>query len=106
MNKALMVSIQSKWLNMILNGKKTFEFRNWKVEKGTVIYFYCTKAKPYLTRMDSFRDCSKYMLFANEVDTTLNGKVVAKSVVKKVWKHYTSNHNTRFYRTRNSIVVM
>ena len=38
--KAMLVAIQPKWLKMILDGEKKFEFRNWKVPVGTVIYFY------------------------------------------------------------------
>jgi len=85
MNKALMVSIRSEWLEMILNGKKTFEFRDWKVEKGTVIYFYCTKAKPIL--YDGYKEYIGHNDF-KEDSWQLNGKVVAKAVVDEVYEPY------------------
>lgn len=41
--KKMMVSIKPLWLEKILKGEKEYEFRNWKVPVGTVIYFYCSK---------------------------------------------------------------
>jgi len=81
--KALMVAIQPKWLKMILNGEKKFEFRNWKVPVGTVIYFYCTKAKPII--YDGYKEYIGHGDF-KENCWTLNGKVVAKAVVKDVYE--------------------
>jgi len=99
MNKALVVAIRSKWLEMILNGKKTFEFRNWKVEKGTVIYFYCTKAKPYLHYRPTENCDTHYVLWdkPSEEHTLLNGKVVAKAVVKEVYEYYESYPDNQPY---------
>jgi len=97
MNKALMVSIRSKWLEMILNGKKTFEFRNWKVDKGTVIYFYCTKAKPIL--YDGYKEYIGHNDF-KEDSCPLNGKVVAKAVVKEVYD-LTNNEDSFNWITNN-----
>jgi len=74
MNKALMVAIRSNWLEMILNGKKKYEFRDWKVDKGTVIYFYCTKAKPEIYKDEIWKT------------NLLNGKVVARGVVKRAYE--------------------
>ena len=88
-----MVAIQSKWLEMILNGKKTFEFRNWKVDKGTVIYFYCTKADPIL--YDGYKEYIGHNDFKEDC-WQLNGQVVAKAVVKEIyeiekWGDFASN---------------
>jgi len=111
MNKALVVGIRSKWLEMILNGKKTFEFRNWKVPVGTVIYFYCTKAIPYLINdnqrwngdeivySDNFTLAHNFYSLSDlrNVDVKIfNGQVVAKAVVKEVyeiekWGDFASN---------------
>ena len=40
MNKAMMIAIQPKWSNMIKEGTKTFEFRNYAIPKGTKVYLY------------------------------------------------------------------
>lgn len=90
--KALMVAIQPKPLKMILDGISKFVFPNWKVPVGTVIYFYCTKAKPHLWYEHLYCD-TPVMLYdsmksLNDIgitqDDLLNGKVVAKAVVKQV----------------------
>ena len=48
MNKAMMIAIQPKWSNMIKEGTKTFEFRNYAIPKGTKVYLYESlgKSKP------------------------------------------------------------
>lgn len=70
--KAMIVSIKPKWLKMILDGTKKFEFRNWKVPVGTVIYFYESLGK---------KMCGDYL---NGHIMEGRGKVVAKCVVKEV----------------------
>ena len=102
--KALMVAINPKWLKMILNGTKKFEFRNWKVPVGTVIYFYCTKAYPMLAHSYTFgslmemdkKDYNELITMNKEsyafqnhefdYENILNGKVVAKAVVKDLYE--------------------
>jgi hypothetical protein len=92
--KALLVAIQPKWLKMILEGEKKFEFRSWKVPVGTVIYFYCTKAKPYLWYEWRYADMPEQLRVSNRTlndiglckENLLNGKVVAKAVVKNVYE--------------------
>ena len=48
--KAVMISIQSKWVEKIANRKKTIEVRKNAPEVPFKAYIYCTKAKPYLYR--------------------------------------------------------
>ncbi len=112
--KALMVAIQPKYLKMILDGEKPFEYRNWNSSPkkmreliGKEIYFYCTKAKPYLwdivqqSGIDFYG--SRYLirdinLPMNELIYTghqLNGKVVAKAVVKDVYSDITCGLGSR-----------
>lgn len=69
MNKAILMSIQSKWLVKILNGEKTMEIRRSVPDCKLPIdvYLYCTKSKPYITQQSR----SKFTKL-------LNGKVVAK----------------------------
>lgn len=83
--KALLVAIQPKWLKMILDGKKLFEFRNWKVPVGTVLYFYCTKPKPYLIKTQEYGiSLVDIKIFLDK--ELLNGNVVAKAVVSGVYE--------------------
>lgn len=48
--KAVMISIQPKWVEKIANGEKTIEVRKTapKCEVPFKCYIYCTSAKPYL----------------------------------------------------------
>lgn len=87
--KAILMSIQSKWLVKILNGWKTVElrkrfpkdFRGW-------VYLYCTKAKPYLSYnhyegcFDLDKSYDKKLIHFNQ--TLINGKVVARVWVDNV----------------------
>jgi hypothetical protein len=43
MNKAVMISITPKWFQMIKEGTKTLEFRNYGIPKGTKVYLRETK---------------------------------------------------------------
>lgn len=47
MNKAVLISIQPKWCEMIASGKKTIEVRKTKPKIPTPFkcYIYCTKPK-------------------------------------------------------------
>lgn len=48
--KAVMISIQPKWVEKIASGEKTIEVRKTapKCEEPFKCYIYCTSAKPYL----------------------------------------------------------
>lgn len=84
--KAILMSIQSKWLAKILNGEKTVELRKRfpKDYRGWV-YLYCTKAKPYLIRFFG-RHFTTYYLASKVKDDGLvkNGLVVAKFTLNYV----------------------
>ena len=69
MNKAILMSIQPKWLVKILNGEKTMEIRRSVPDCKLPIdvYLYCTKGKPYISQ----KSRSKFTKL-------MNGKVVAK----------------------------
>ena len=52
--KAVLISVQPKWVEKIASGKKTIEVRK-TAPKGEVpfkCYIYVTKGKPYLYRVD------------------------------------------------------
>lgn len=87
--KAILMSIQPKWVAKILNGEKTIEIRKRfpKDYRGWV-YIYCTKAKTAkdnLLELDVYDDEIKYKLerYCNVEDydaacDMLNRKVVAR----------------------------
>lgn len=84
--KAILMSIQSKWLAKILNSEKTVELRKRfpKDYRGWV-YLYCTKAKPYLIKFFG-RHFITYYLDPEVKDDGLvkNGLVVARVWVDNV----------------------
>lgn len=57
MGKAVLISIQPQWCELIANGKKTVEVRKNvpKLSPPFKCYIYCTNAKPYLVWGDVFR---------------------------------------------------
>lgn len=91
MNKAILMSIQPKWLVKILNGEKTIEIRKTmpKCKLPVDVYLYCTKSKPYLmvgrndnkTYLDNGGKKSVYSPNHNYIG---NRKIVAKFTLKHV----------------------
>lgn len=55
--KAVLMSIQPKWCELIASGKKTIEVRKTKpkLETPFKVYIYCTNTRPYLVWGDVFR---------------------------------------------------
>lgn len=93
MVKAILISINPKWVKKILNGEKTIEIRKImpKCDLPIDVYIYCTK-QDSLMKLSNFRK-DKYIC-GKEYDITdfvwLNsdyegkGKVVAKFTLNKV----------------------
>lgn len=56
-NKAVLISIQPKWCELIASGRKTVEVRKTKpkLKPPFKCYIYCTNARPYLVIGDVFR---------------------------------------------------
>ena len=97
-NKAILMSIQPRWVAEILNGNKTIEVRK-KFPKDYVgwVYIYCTKGKTLgsIIKINS-EETSKLLKkpigticginkgFENEKDYNLKGKVVARFWCDKV----------------------
>lgn len=93
-----MISIKPEFVEKILNKEKTIEIRKTmpKCELPCKVYIYCTKAKPYLYRID---DDNKFELtnklrfeedcFVKDFNVQ-NGKVVAEFTLNKVdfWQPY------------------
>ena len=108
--KAIMISIQPKWVAKILNGEKTIEIRKTMTKdfEGWV-YIYCTLGgNPKNTFLAKTKNMPGFCIdqvgfFCNELKdkseynnsyTELNGKVVARFYLKKVRK-YTENDTIR-----------
>ena len=72
--KAVLMSIQPKWCELIANGKKTVEVRKTKpkLETPFKVYIYCTKGETIYLPRD---------IFGNNA---LNGKVIGEFVCDKV----------------------
>ena len=87
MQKTLLVAIHRKWLFKILHEDKEFEFRNWKVPEGTVLYFYESKGP------------RKGMLNETPVNEG-RGLVMARARVKKVYDLH-DNKDSYDWITRN-----
>lgn len=82
--RATLLSIQPKWLAKILNGEKTIEVRKHPLQGW--VYLYCTKGKPYLTKIYGEYYISKYTCDESPSGNVImgNGKVVARFYVDKV----------------------
>lgn len=59
MSKAVMISIQPKWVELILSGKKTVEVRKTRpsIETPFKVYIYCTKGELLLVNTDNAAKC-------------------------------------------------
>ena len=94
--KAVLISIQPKWCELIASGKKTVEVRKTKpkIETPFKCYIYCTKSGKNLIKGD--------------ISTTINfiavngGKVIGEFVCKGftyIEAGYDTNENKHLYNT-------
>ena len=74
--KAVMISTQPKWCELIASGKKTIEVRKTrpKIDTPFKCYIYCTKCKP-LVRQN----------IIDGKDIIANGKVIGEFVCDKIY---------------------
>lgn len=73
--KAIMISIQPKWVEKILNGEKTIEVRKkFPADYVGWVYIYCTKGKQEIGKFNT----------KGSYEHSLNGKVVARFWCDKV----------------------
>ena len=88
--KAVMISIQPKWCNLIANGKKTIEVRKTRPNVDTPFkcYIYCSNSKPYLYKNPNnnelFLDKDLYRGGVYE-DRFLSGKVIGEFVCDRIY---------------------
>lgn len=95
--KAILMSIQPKWCELIASGKKTVEVRKTKpkLEVPFKVYIYCTNTKPYLVWGDVFRGGSWNNEFthlsgfnradAEKIWDVFNGKVIGEFVCDHIY---------------------
>lgn len=108
MKKVVVLSITSIWLQKVLNGIKKYEIRksfpsvlknlflDENCQDEIEVHLYCTTAAPFLFREDMsddrFIDTKPYQLtkvknkYLEEDDAYLNGKIVAKFILRKIDK--------------------
>lgn len=99
MEKCIILSLKVEDLYDILSGKKTILFKKSmpKCELPIDVYLYCTKGKPFLLDLRTLKkdkclmdySIKDFDTFVSRVDaeiinTTLNGKIVAKFTLNKV----------------------
>ena len=90
---AILISIQPKWVEKILNSVKTIEIRKTmpKCKLPCKVYIYCTKSKPilqYFYNWQNYKAISEHSTWADgrtiNVGDYGNGKVVAEFTLNKV----------------------
>ena len=76
--KAVLISIQPKWVEKIANGEKTIEVRKTmpKLERPFKVYIYCTKGNPTIFESDG--------LVNGDIPYFYNGFVVGEFVCDKI----------------------
>ena len=76
--KAVLISIQPKWVELIARGKKTIEVRKSrpKLEAPFKCYIYCTKGKPTIFESDG--------LVNGDIPYFYNGYVMGEFVCDKI----------------------
>jgi len=86
MSKAVLISIQPNWCQLIANGKKTVEVRKSrpKLEMPFKCYIYCTKGKS--SKDDTFNVVG-YNDGENIYDYRINGKVFGEFVCDGIISH-------------------
>lgn len=95
MRKAVMISIQPKWCELIANGNKTIEVRKTrpKLETPFKVYIYCTNTpkyhhlydlRPYNKSGKIKLGCVQHNSTSLVADNYINGKVIGEFVCDKV----------------------
>lgn len=86
--KAVMISIQPKWVEKILSGEKTIEVRKTapKIETPFKCYIYCTNDRKISLEMadDKRLYFNVNIYYPYKIGRSLNGKVVGEFVCKKI----------------------
>lgn len=97
MNKAVLISIQPKWCELIASGRKTIEVRKTKPKIPTPFkcYIYCTKSKDKIfwqNKLYRYIDDRSHNIF----DKPLNGKIIGEFVCDAIITDRTFGHDPLF----------
>lgn len=87
--KSVLISIQPKWVEKIVNGEKTIEVRLTTPKAPFKGYIYCTKAKPFLGFHIDYVDSTLKKVYTDHLFGSIphfNGKVIGEFVCDKVIK--------------------
>ena len=103
--KAVLISIQPKWCELISSGKKTVEVRKTKpkLETPFKVYIYCTYGEGLIEYSD---ECIPNMLIGKKVtkdriwSNCCNGKVIGEFVCDKIEDFYCASIP---YRKKNNL---
>lgn len=120
MSKAVLISIQPKWCELIANGKKTVEVRKSrpKLETPFKCYIYCTKAPKGWLRVDTMIQLDTKVIgefvcdnierfdvpfpaYQNELDK----RIMDKSCLKYSQLHRYAGHNCLYGWNISNLVV-
>lgn len=88
--KAILISIQPKWCELIASGKKTIEVRKTrpKIETPFKCYIYCSKGKTFLYKNPNngelFLDSNGGYRGGDYEDRFLTGKVIGEFVCDRI----------------------
>lgn len=111
MNKAILISIQPNWCELIASGKKRVEVRKTrpKLETPFKVYIYCTNGKPILGRciLDNSLKETPETDFDNYNRDTLfraNGKVIGEFVCDGFYKFVNYGLGIAIYDAQERIV--
>ena len=113
MKSSILISIKPKWVAKILNGEKTIEIRKTapKCDLPIEVYIYCTKKGGLMrdvTPVTTYFISSPVGPVTSNKSERLEGKVVAKFVLKKVesvpyWEHINPNDMEQTSLTWNEL---
>lgn len=90
--KAVMISINPKWVEKIANGEKTIEVRKTTPEAPFKCYIYCTKEKPLLGFHTDYVDGKGKRVYTNHLLGGIpyfNGKVIGEFICDEIigWQY-------------------
>ena len=100
--KAVLISIQPKFVEKIANGEKTIEVRKTRpnIERPFKCYIYCTKGKPELPVERKINRELEDLCDGYEILYWANGKVIGEFVCDKIYAFpYRTNNCFSHYNT-------
>jgi predicted transcriptional regulator len=95
--KTIVLSVQPKWLEKILNGEKTVEIRKTypKIDEDVKVLLYCTKGKPYLRTGIYHNERFVELVKGWKYWDAVNGLIVGEFTLKTAY--LVLNQGSQFY---------